>query len=258
MTSSSDNLCKYCNKEFNFKYLFERHIVTCEFFYQSKRLQYIENDYSEQLPSAQEQFKLIQYLTLKVKRLEDDVSRLKINSGTRKRKLIIDLLNNPTNPKPADLFESWYKQIDTATQDMDAIFEGDITDSMISILERYLSSEQNIPVCSFQPKANSIYIWTLKYNNSEINEPRWVLLTLAIFNTWLLKLEQKILEMFLKWQRDNEQMIKRCERENEKNIATMRKVNGITEKYEKKRQAYLHKWIYTRLAREIEFNTEYV
>ena len=48
MTSSSDNFCKYCNKEFNFKYLFERHIVTCEFFYQSRHRQDIENDYSEQ------------------------------------------------------------------------------------------------------------------------------------------------------------------------------------------------------------------
>jgi hypothetical protein len=254
----SENFCKYCSKEFNFKYLYDRHIITCEFFYQSRRRQDIENSYNEQLPSAQEQFKLIQYLTLKVKCLEDDVSRLKINAGTRKRKLIIDLLNNPTNPKPSILFDDWYKQIDTDSQDMDALFEGDITDSMISILERYILSEQNLPICSFQPKPNSIYIWTTKYNNSEIKEPIWVLLTPAVYNTWLLKLEQKILELFLKWQRDNALMIKRCDKEKEKNIATMRKVNGITDKYDKKRQAHLHKWIYTRLAREIEFNTEYV
>ena len=60
--NTSENFCKYCSKEFNFKYLYDRHIITCEFFYQSRRRQDIENNCNELLPSAQEQFKLIQYL----------------------------------------------------------------------------------------------------------------------------------------------------------------------------------------------------
>ena len=140
------NFCKYCNKYFHFKDLYDQHEITCEFMFRTRRQKDREDDYIEKLPTAQEQFKLIQYLTLKVNRLENDIARLKINAGTRKRRLVLDLLNNPTNPKPRVLFENWYKQIVVTYNDLEAVFNGDITDGMMSVLEKEISQNSNIPV----------------------------------------------------------------------------------------------------------------
>ena len=167
------NFCKYCNKYFHFKDLYDQHEITCEFMFRTRRQKDREDDYIEKLPSAQEQFKLIQYLTLKVNRLETDIARLKINAGTRKRRLVLDLLNNPTNPKPSLLFENWYKQTNVTYIDLDSVFNGDITNGMMSTLQRQISQNRNLPICSFKQKANSIYIWTSNFNNEEDNnEPK--------------------------------------------------------------------------------------
>ncbi len=254
-----DNLyCKYCNKYFRFKDLYDQHEITCEFIFRSRRRKDRESDYIETLPTVQEQFKLIQYLTLTVNRLENEVTRLKINAGTRKRKLVLDILNNNSTPKPCILFENWYKQFTIEQTDLNSVFEGDITDGMIKVLQKYLMRNHNTPICSFQQKDNSIYIWTTEFNNSEMNEPIWVLLDNIVYKKWLRCLNHQFLQRFLKWQVDNTALICSCEREKEKHISAMHKINGLEENYEKKRRGVLHKWIYTKLAREIEFNTDYV
>jgi len=251
------NFCKYCNKYFHFKDLYDQHEITCEFIFRTRRQKDREDDYIEKLPTPQEQFKLIQYLTLKVNRLENDVARLKINAGTRKRKLVLDILNNPTNPKPNMLFEEWIKIITLNEEDLYAVFSEDNTNGIISALNRCLTYN-NIPICSFQQKDNSIYIWTTKFNNSEINEPIWIMLDYKVFQKWVLELNHKILCIFVKWKANNMEIIHSCEKEKDKFDQYMRKITGLSEKHEKKRTLYLHKWIYTKLARDIDMNSEYV
>ena len=202
MNQQTANFCKYCNKYFHFKDLYDQHEITCEFMFRTRRQKDREDDYIEKLPTPQEQFKLIQYLTLKVNRLENDVARLKINAGTRKRKLVLDILNNPTNPKPNILFEERIKIITLNEEDLYAVFSEDNTNGIISALNRCLTYN-NIPICSFQQKDNSIYIWTTKFNNSEINEPIWIMLDYKVFQKWVLELNHKILCIFVKWKANN-------------------------------------------------------
>ena len=249
------NYCKYCTKYFHYKDSYNLHIPTCEFFYRSKRQIDRNDDCSERLPSPQDQFKLIQYLTLKIHQLESDVSRLKISSGTRKRKVILDLLNNPTNPKPSVLFENWYKSISLTMDDLIPLFDYDITNGIQYVLERYLNN--TIPICSFQQKENSIYIWTTNWNNTDSSNPKWILLDINVYNIWMRYISHLFLEIFLKWQIENDTLVHSSEKEKEKNIENMHKLNGLGEKYEKKRKFELHKWIYNKIAKDVEFNNEY-
>ena len=48
-----------------------------------------------------------------------------------------------------------------------------------------------------------------------------------------------------------------AEKEKEKNIENMHKLNGLGEKYENKRRITLFRWIYNKIAKDIEFNNEY-
>lgn len=257
--NQTTNFCKYCNKYFHFKDLYDQHVITCEYFYRSKRQKDREDDYIEKLPSAQEQFKIIQHLTLTVKRLEQDVARLKINAGTRKRKVVLDFLNNPVNPKPQVLFEQWFKNIVIEETDLYFVFNGDINNGIMNVLNRYIKNfNRNTPICSFKQKENSIYIWTTKYNNSEIDKPIWILLDHNIYQKWVQDLTHKFLGVFCKWKSDNEILLQSNELEKEKYILYMHKIHGLDENNEKKRRAVLHKWIYNELARDIEFENEYV
>lgn len=254
--NSHTNYCKYCDKYFHYKDSYDLHIPTCEFFYRSKRQIDRNGDCSERLPSPQDQFKLIQYLTLKIHQLESDVSRLKISSGTRKRKVVIDLLNNPTNPKPPVLFEKWYKSISLTMDDLDPIFDLDIINGIQYALEKYLN-KNNIPICAFKQKENSIYIWTTVYNNTELVDPKWVLLDTKVYHILIRYISHLFLEIFLKYQIVNEVKLHSSEKEKEKNIENMHKLNGLGEKYENKRRITLFRWIYNKIAKDIEFNNEY-
>ena len=256
--NKTTNFCKYCNKYFHFKDLYDQHEIACEFMFRSKRQKDREDDYIEKLPTAQEQFKIIQYLTLTVKRLEQDVSRLKINAGTRKRKVVLDFLNNPINPKPHILFEQWFKNIVIEEIDLQYVFNGDINNGIMNVLTRYLKFNRDTPICSFKQKDNSIYIWTTDFNNSEINKPIWVLLDPKIYQKWVQDINHKILGIFCKWKSNNEALIQSNDVEKEKYILYMHKIHGLDENNEKKRRSILHKWIYNELSRDIEFENEYV
>ena len=85
-----------------------------------------------------------------------------------------------------------------------------------------------------------------------------MLLDYKIFLVWTRYINHKFLELFLKWQLENSQLIYSSEQEKERHIASTRKINGLEENYEKKRRGILHKWIYTEIARDIELNSEYV
>lgn len=256
--NQNSNYCKYCERQFNSKCAKDVHEPTCEFFFRTKREKDAEDDYIEKLPSAQKQFKLIQYLTLTIKRLEQDVARLKINAGTRKRKVVSDFLNSPINTKPHILFEQWYKNIRVEEVDLYSVFIGDINNGIMNVLKRYLKFNRDTPICSFKQKDNSIYIWTSQYNNNEFDTPSWVILDHNIYQKWIQDINHKLLGVFCKWKSDNEPLIQSSEMEKEKYIMYMHKIHGLDENNEKRRRSVLHKWIYNELARDIEFENEYV
>lgn len=247
----ASNYCKYCNKYFHYKDLFDQHVVTCEFFYRSRRQKDRDLDSIETLPSPQEQFKLIQHLLLKVKSLENDVIRLKSSSGIRQRKQILNILNNPDRPdysKPSLLFEQWYKTIHVQQNHLQSVFDGDICDGFIKTLKGYLTFP-NIPICSFKQKPNTIYIYT-----DFEDTPKWIVLTNDMFDKWIRHLNHCFLKTFLQWQLNNEELIRSSDQQRDINNSYVHKINGLNKTYEQKRQYQLKKWIYDSIAKDISIN----
>ena len=217
------NYCKYCNKYFHYKDLFDQHTVTCEFFYRSRRQKDRQMDSNESLPSQQELFKLVQHLLLKVKTLENDVSKLKIYSSMRQRKQIINILNNPDNTKPSLLFEQWYKTIHVQENHLQYVFNGDLCDGIIKTLKDYLLFS-NIPICSFKQKPNSIYIYT----KDDDDPPKWIILSNDTFEQLFRYINHLILKCFLQWQINNEELIRASDEERDKNNSYVHKINGLS------------------------------
>lgn len=246
-TMSSLNYCKYCDKYFHFKDLYDQHVITCEYFHRSRRQRERQEDAIETLPAPQEQFKLIQHLALKVHQLETEVYKLKINMGVRKRRMILEILNHRGNPKPPTLFRDWYKNMAVTTEHLEVLFEHDLTDGIKSLLTVYLH-QQDIPIVSFHQKMNTVYVYD---RLEDEDEPCWILLENPVFQQWINHLNHLFLQSFLKWQMEHAHIIRAGESEKERNIANMHKINGLGERYESKRRQQLRKWVYETVAKDI-------
>jgi len=246
--------CKYCREFFEFKEGYESHLQMCAFYNGPKFEKERNLDSVKKLPSPQSQHLLVQYLFNKVEKLEKDVLRLKGMSVTRKRRVILEWLQRPDRPKPNLPFHEWSKTIAISYDHLNEVFEGDITDGMKRTLTDVFSYSGPFPICSFTQKAATIYIWN---TTEEDDDPRWMIMTQRDFARFISRLSHSILVTFLKWQQDNAHMIRSNELNKERNIQYMRKINGLGQRHEERRQTELKQWIFKHIARDFEHDIEY-
>ena len=245
--------CKYCSRHFRFKDLYDQHNVTCEFFYRKRRVRERENETHEALPTQQEQYKLIQYLALQVTRQQKEIDRLKGSVLQRKRKVILDWLRGSSAPIPTLTFQEWIRTIPVTFDHLEPVFQGDLTDGMKQCLLGYLATVNGVlPICAFNQKAGTIYIWSSSGSGETdpSSPPSWRLLDSEEFERWMNRLAHRFLQEYIKWQMANSEKIHSTEEEQEKNIQSMRKINGLGKAHEDRRRSDLRKWLYSALARD--------
>jgi len=250
-----ENHCKYCNRYFKFNNLYEQHTVSCKFFVRSKAQHNCDSVAHETLPSPQEQFKLIQHLTLKVASLEKEMIKLKGITVSRKRKVILEWLNSPSGPKPPTPFNLWCKNTDVIFEHLQSVFEYDITEGMKLSIRDYCAKNIPIPVCAFTQKPGTIYIWS--YTEDDITCIKWRILDAITYSKWIDRVSHRFLETFLKWQMVNAHTIRATDEDKDQNISNMRKINGCGHNYEEKRRGELRKWIFSHIAQDFVHNIEY-
>jgi len=252
--SLPDHYCKYCREFFKFKEEFDLHAVGCEWVYGPRYKKERSLDSIKKLPSAQDQYKLIQLLCDKVSKLERDVLRLKGLSVTRKRRVILEWLQRPERHAPSLPFHQWSRTIAVSYEHLKGVFDGDITDGMKRALTDVFSYSGHFPICSFTQKAGTIYLWSTSEDNEE---PHWLIMSHADFIRFVNRLSHSFLATFLNWQRDNAVMIRSSEENKDRNIQYMRKINGLGKAYEERRQSELRKWLFQHIARNFEHDVEY-
>jgi hypothetical protein len=247
--------CKFCNRNFKFKDLFDQHIITCEYFYRSKRQRERDIDSNESLPTTQEQFKLIQQLTLKVAHMENEIIKLKSGSVSRKRKVIIEWLNSSNGPKPDISFQKWCRLTVVTFDHLMPVFERDISEGMRICLKDFCGQNQPIPICAFTQKPGSIYIWASEPDDDSIC--KWIILDAITYTKWIDRVAHHFLKTFLQWQLTNTSKIRATEQEKEQNISNMHKINGLGNSYENRRRIELRKWIFNILEQDFAHIVEY-
>jgi len=255
-----DHLCVYCMRQFHFKDVYVRHVLTCEFFYRRRRDRERDDEAIEVLPSAQEQFKLVQYLTLQVAKLQREVISLKGTAIARKKRLLIQWLQSAAGPKPVAPFLDWIKQIPVTFDHLDQVFRGDLTDGMKVCIRDWISQpgSGDHPLCAFLQKPGTIYVWTVldEVNGPGTNGPErsgpmhWTILSTELFDRWMNRLAHRFLQEFIQWQMVNSEKIHATDEDKERNIEYMRKINGLGAAYETRRRSELRKWLYVLLAKD--------
>ena len=247
----NENYCKYCNRYFQFKDLYERHNVTCEFYYKRARERDREKDLLETVPSSQDQFQVIQHLMYEVSQLKKQVSRLQQNNIVKKKKMIQEYLNGDGLEKPEMCFEDWTKQLTANFDDLQQVFEGYLSDGILSILLREIKSRQ-CPLLAFVQKQNTFYIYTCKENQTS-----WRTMTHQEYEKMYDRLAHKLLQEFLKWQIAFAEQLSQSEKLKEQNINYMYKINGCGKSNEEKGKSELKRILFHKIAKDFTQNTVY-
>jgi len=243
-----ENYCAFCDRHFRFKDLYDQHTLTCEFFFRRRSVREREFDAYEQLPSAQEQYKLIQHLSVQVAKLQKEVISLKGSVITRKKKVILEWLHSPSCPLPTIAFEDWIRATPVDTADLEKVFEGDLTDGMLHCLKNiFVAGTTALPIRAFTQKPGTIYIWA-KSPTTDIVD--WRILDADTFERWIKRLAHRFLQEFIKWQMIHSERIHSTDEEKEKNIASMRKINGFSKIHEDRRRGELRRWLFGALAQD--------
>jgi hypothetical protein len=231
--------------------------------YKTKKERTREIDLHETLPSAQEQFHIIQHLMGQITKLTLEVSHLKQNNTIRKKKLIHEHLNCDAYPKPLFGFDKWIRDIKTSFCDLQCVFDGDLTDGVQHVLHRLIpencNDNNNIPICAFTQKSASFYIYDY-ISDEEIDhchDNTWRIMSHDDFMRLYRRISHKLLQEFLQWQTSHQVEFKSNPTLNEKNMDYMCKISGIASAREDRRHTECKKWLFGVLAKDFAHNIKY-
>lgn len=183
--------CSFCDKKFHYKHFFDNHRIACEFFSQTRKLHY--NDEDEIMPSNKDMFKLLQHLSLKCHILTNDIEKLKECAFQSNKKTAESILNNVT---PLISFDSWIK---TFKVDNDCILEtlnNDSTDGIIKCVRDSIQCKDSnfiIPILSIK---GILYAYVLDENT---NVCKWDICTTKIIDYFIEFIKHEIVKFFCHW-----------------------------------------------------------
>jgi len=239
--------CDFCNRNFYFKELFDKHEAPCKYIYKSRREKRYESELIETLPNPQETYKLIQEMMHKIQSLEEDVLRLKNNSNCHARKNVANILSyGPTLNK---LFSSWIHDFSVNDIHLEKVFNFDLTEGMIMCLNDRFKDEGgcvNVPLRCLKEQPNSLYVYTDDYDidengNKILREPSWKKCTPEHIHSMIDWMYNEFLKSFCKWEDDNETIIKSNIQEQDKHALKLVKIVGKINK--DKQSADLKNWL---------------
>ena len=200
--------CVHCQRNYQRKLYFDRHVIACEFLSKSKREHTIEFEELADTPSVRELYAIIMGLASKCKQLETKLDAVSKWTRITKQKLnIVEWLNtNHRAPEMQD-YDAWFNEIKVEPQHLHQLFETDYVQGVMAFLKERLPSPENNnnkddvrPLRAFTSKENAFYIYRQTEN-------QWLNLDLAAFNKLMYLLDKLFMGEFIKWQNANKHKI---------------------------------------------------
>lgn len=248
-------ICDYCNSEYKVFENYNRHYRGCEFFHKTRREREQDRQEYVSLPSQKEMFRLLQDLTLTCNQLKKEVQHLKHIVGSKRRKEVVDYLNQA--PAPEYTFDQWIRSQTIEFHHLECVFETNLTEGLKRCIAESLNKETTpdattakgllkytqIPICAFEQRPNQFYIYDTSGSSTN-----WKRMEHDQFDRWISTLSHRFLQYFIEWQAEQ---LSRIPSEEEKTdiITYMIKVNGgLNPKTDKDRRiSELKKWLFSKI-----------
>jgi hypothetical protein len=151
--------CPYCSKAFGRISALQNHSAFCAIRHQGK---YAAKNSTDELdiPPLRDMYIVLQKLVLENEKLHKKITQLeKLTNKEKKRVSLVDWLD--TNKTPTIDFADWVKNIAVTQCDFHRILTVNIVHLIMDIIKNNLETK-DIPICSFDQKLKTIFIYTQK------------------------------------------------------------------------------------------------
>ena len=189
--------CPHCERTYQRKVYFDRHIGVCQLLAKSKRERVLEIEEEEDTPSVRDLYLAVMEMTEKYSQLEKKMAELSKYVSTKKEKLnILDWLNANYNSRATD-YKTWFNAIQVRDEDLAELFQTDYVGGVRAMLQRLLPLEDETrPLRAFVGKENTYYMYTEAEN-------RWEIMDSETFTQLMYLFDKQFMRAFVQWQNEN-------------------------------------------------------
>ena len=193
-------ICSSCNRGYNRKIYYSRHVAVCEIMCKSVKERKLENEERDDTPDVRVLYDVILELVNKMSIMERKMNDMSKWYELKKKKInIVDWLNeNEVVPSP---FEEFIKRIKIGRKYLDYLFKNDYIICIINIIQDLLpldQSEKNT-IKAFEQKNNTLFVYT---------KEKWIIMSDEILQKLVNIIEKQLLDEFVKWQIENKDKMK--------------------------------------------------
>ena len=204
-TKTKKQSCNHCFKEYHNKTAFDRHVILCEIYNESK-----EKD-SPTIYTKKQLSMIVQELVFKFKKVETEVSETTTWMNYNKKKWdVISWLNkniifSPTTS--ASHLNDWISVFLVTENHIQVLMENNLIQTFNTIFQDNikLNAKEPNPLACFVQKNNLFYIYENKTNG-------WRLFTIEEFISILRKIHSKLLIELFEWYKSHAEKIKMDEK----------------------------------------------
>jgi len=194
--------CTTCEKKYSRKSSYDKHLILCDFLIKSKEEKKIINEESRDLPNYMQLVNIVQELSLKYVRLENQLSDMQKWVEKKKKKInVISWLNDTIYPTKS--FLQWSASLQIEDRHFEFLLENTIIQTIQLILEENVTNSsvqpEILPIKCFSQKSNLFYIYTA--------EVGWHVMAFEDFIKILKPIQSKLLNTLIQWKTTNKQEI---------------------------------------------------
>lgn len=186
--------CHYCKRTYKEKFNYDRHLLCCEFLHKSRREQNNERDLLAPPPTPSEMYQLIQYMSIRIDKLEQENQRL--TQITRRKYNILDQLNQQESIDSMPMtFSEWIKQhiLPEVHNSLQTVYNSNLFDGLKHVITSAINKfDINIvPIRTFD-NSNTFYV----FNSIENNVKKWVKMQNNDLDKYLRRISNQFLYDF--------------------------------------------------------------
>jgi hypothetical protein len=187
--------CVHCQRNYQRKLYFDRHVIACQFLSKPKRDRELETEEQADTPSVRVLYDIILALGAKCNELETKMAAMNKWANITKQKLNITEWLNTTSPLALD-YNEWFNTLNVTPADLTYLFETDYVGGVVRLLkEQFKNEEERKPVRAFTGKESTFYIYRA--------EQKWLMCDNETFNKLMYLLDKQFMREFIAWQNEN-------------------------------------------------------
>lgn len=182
--------CRYCSKSYKSNTAYEKHTLICNYRYLDSSNS-PENEELKEISNLELQ-KIVYALANKVNEQEQQIKKLSSVLNVKRKKInVLEWLNE--NKECEKSFNRFINKIILNGTHLELIFTQGYISGIISIIKEFISETINVPICAFDQKDNTLFIYNKK----------WMIITDELFKKLIDTVTKQIPKLFTIWLEGN-------------------------------------------------------